>query len=106
LRAPLDVQELARSYTKEAVLALVQALDDPRHAVSAAVALLDRGWGRPTQHIAGDADTGPVHYTFSWEPATPEPQSQVAPVIDAPTSIDDTHSPAPLTLVWNGPETC
>jgi hypothetical protein len=109
LRAPLDVQELARAHTKEAVLALVQALDDPRHAVSAAVALLDRGWGRPTQHIAGDADAGPTHYTFSWGPATPEPQPEAPLVVDAPTDAGDltrSDAPRPLTLAWNAAETC
>jgi hypothetical protein len=95
----LDVQELARTHTKEAVEALVRGLDDPKHYVAAATALLDRGWGKPTQPIAGDEDR-PAAIVFSWAPASqPEPQ-----VIDAVTDADGTTSP--LTLVWNGPETC
>ena len=64
-RAPLDVQQLAREYTSEAVLALVEALRDPRHKVSAAVAILDRAWGRPQQQISGDANR-PLAVDFRW----------------------------------------
>lgn len=46
-RAELDVQALAREYTPQAIATLVKALDDERLCVSAAVHLLDRGWGRP-----------------------------------------------------------
>jgi hypothetical protein len=104
-RHEVNVQALARTFTEAAVLTLVECLADPKHKVAAAVALLDRGWGRPTQHIAGDEDR-PAAIVFSWAPATPEPQPQAAPVIDAATSTDDTHSSAPLTLVWDGQETC
>jgi hypothetical protein len=52
----LDVQQLARSFTEQAVLTLVEALRDPRLKVQAAVAILDRGWGRPvTPVVANDA---------------------------------------------------
>ena len=44
-----DIQELARAHSPEAIRALVAALADPRSRVAAAVALLDRGYGRPTQ---------------------------------------------------------
>ena len=44
-----NVEELARQYTEEAVLALSEALKDPRSRVAAAIALLDRGYGRPAQ---------------------------------------------------------
>jgi hypothetical protein len=96
----LDVQELARAHTKEAVEALVRGLGDPKHYVAAATALLDRGWGKPTQPIANDEER-PVAIHFSWASAAPEPQPQAAPIIDAPSS-DDTRSdaPRPLTLAW------
>lgn len=32
------------------MLRLVKALDEPRNAVQAAVALLDRGWGKPKEY--------------------------------------------------------
>ena len=50
-------QDLARNYTAEAVETLVAALRSPRERVPAAVALLDRGWGKPPQAIVG-ADGG------------------------------------------------
>jgi len=47
-----DVQELARQHTPQAIQALVEALKDPKQKVSAACALLDRAYGRPTQSLA------------------------------------------------------
>ena len=55
-----DVTELARAHTADAIRALVEALKRPKEAVPAAIALLDRGWGRPTQTIAADSATSPI----------------------------------------------
>lgn len=71
-KAALDVQELARAHTPDAIRALVDALNSPRERVSAAVALLDRGWGKPTQRIAGEADGPPLAIDFKWADATPQ----------------------------------
>jgi hypothetical protein len=49
-----DVQALARQHTERAILTLVESLDDPKLKVQAAVALLDRGWGKPVQEIASE----------------------------------------------------
>lgn len=35
--------------------------------VSAAQALLDRGWGKPVQPVDGDGEGGPVELTVSWQ---------------------------------------
>lgn len=51
-----SLQELARQHTEEAVMALVKSLKDPKVRVPAACALLDRGWGRPKQHIEATGD--------------------------------------------------
>jgi hypothetical protein len=55
-----DIRSLARSHTKSAILALagVMRAKDATHAarVSAATALLDRGWGRPPQAIQNGED--------------------------------------------------
>jgi hypothetical protein len=59
-RAVVNVQELARTYTEQAVHTLVDALRDPKLKVQAACALLDRGWGKPTQTIAADPATSPI----------------------------------------------
>lgn len=69
-KAALDVQELARAHTPDAINALVAALANPRERVSAAVALLDRGWGKPTQPLAGDRNA-PLAIDFRWADATP-----------------------------------
>jgi hypothetical protein len=48
-RKPLidDIHALARQHAPEAIQALVDALKDPDRAIPAAIALLDRGYGRP-----------------------------------------------------------
>jgi hypothetical protein len=95
----VNVQELARTHTEAAVRTLAECLNDPKHRVAAAIALLDRGWGRPLQVVGGDEER-PVAVQFSWAPATPEPQPEAAAVIDAATDADDTRSAAPLSLIW------
>ena len=78
-KAALDIQALARQHTPDAINALVAALANPRERVSAAVALLDRGWGKPTQPLAGDADAAPLVVDFRWADATPA-QSTPEPI--------------------------
>lgn len=53
-RPKSHVVAMARKHTQAAIDALVTALDNPRERVPAAVALLDRGWGRPSQPVEGD----------------------------------------------------
>lgn len=48
---PTLASVLARRHTDAAIERLVKALDEPRHAVAAAVALLDRGWGKPKEQV-------------------------------------------------------
>jgi len=64
------VRDLARAFTPQAIATLVTIMDQdnaPASArVAAAEALLNRGWGRPTQPIAGDEDVGPVEIVVSW----------------------------------------
>jgi HEAT repeat protein len=52
-KAEGHVRDLARAQTERAIKALVVALNDTngRVRVAAAIALLDRGWGRPTQEV-------------------------------------------------------
>jgi HEAT repeat protein len=56
-KAEGHVRDLARAQTTNAIQTLVEALEDPngRVRVAAAMALLDRGWGRPTQVIEEQA---------------------------------------------------
>jgi hypothetical protein len=48
---PKGIEALARQHTEAAIKALVAALSRPKEAVPAAIALLDRGWGKPRQTI-------------------------------------------------------
>lgn len=52
-KASIDIRSLARSHTKTAISTLAGIMrepDSPAAArVAAAIALLDRGWGRPQQ---------------------------------------------------------
>ena len=53
-----EIKELARGHTGEAIETLVSIMSNPKVApaarVSAANSLLDRGYGKPPQHITGE----------------------------------------------------
>lgn len=57
-KAPIEIKSLARSHTETALNTLAGIMrqpDAPAAArVSAATAILDRGWGKPTQPLSGD----------------------------------------------------
>lgn len=58
-KATRDIKEIARTYTAEAMETLVRLLqreDAPAAQLGAAKEILDRGYGKATQIIAGDAD--------------------------------------------------
>lgn len=69
------VRELAREHTEAAIKALVDSLADERLKVSAAQALLDRGWGKPTQHIAGDDESDPINLVHRIERVIVKPEN-------------------------------
>jgi len=56
-----DIREIARAHTATAIDTLVSVLEDakanPSARVSAANALLDRGWGRPAQTLRATIDS-------------------------------------------------
>src|SRR5215470_7364612 len=55
-----EIRELARQHTDAAINTLVEIAERGKSEsarVAAATALLDRGWGKATQHLAGDPDT-------------------------------------------------
>jgi hypothetical protein len=67
------VRELARSYGDEALETLVKIMRDKRASTTgragAAVAILDRGYGKPTQPVEGLLN---AHYAISDKPLSPE----------------------------------
>ena len=68
-KSDMDVEQLAKQHTPQAIAALVMALKYPRERVPAATALLNRGWGMPRQQIAGDANA-PLIVDFRWADST------------------------------------
>jgi hypothetical protein len=61
LRAERSAAERARDFTEDAIKALVHALRVPTTRVPAAVALLDRGWGRPDVRIHAQSESTVLH---------------------------------------------
>jgi hypothetical protein len=63
-KATAGLRDLARKYTDGALETLSTIMDDknaPAAArVSAANALLDRGYGKPSQVLSGDEEGGPI----------------------------------------------
>lgn len=61
--ASKTLKELAREYTPQALETLAQIMtagDSESARVSAANAILDRGYGKPSQVLAGDEDGGAI----------------------------------------------
>ena len=62
-RAPTEIRSLARSHTNMAIKILAGIAKDGTNEaarVSAAVALLDRGWGKPPQAHTGAEGEGNI----------------------------------------------
>ncbi|MGA7805559.1 hypothetical protein [Bradyrhizobium sp.] len=82
-RAILDIQARARRHTAAALKALAAIMKNeeaPAAArISAAQALLDRAWGKPTQPMSGDEDGDPINVLTRIErvivPAKPAEQT-------------------------------
>lgn len=59
-KAKADIRSLARAHTAAAISTLAGIMRQPKAPaaarVSAASALLDRGWGKPTQPLSNDGD--------------------------------------------------
>src|SRR5204863_7308561 len=58
-----DIRDLAREHTETAINTLVQIAESGKQEsarVAAASALLDRGWGKPTQPLSGDLAMPPI----------------------------------------------
>jgi hypothetical protein len=60
-KSDIEIKELARAHTVEAIERLLQVIrgDNDRAAVAACSIILDRGWGKVPQATTGDGD-GPL----------------------------------------------
>lgn len=76
-KTPLEIKSLARAHTGAAIKVLVGIMNqgEAPHAarVSAASAILDRGWGKPTQPLSGD-DENPLKIVQKIEIVIVDPQ--------------------------------
>jgi len=103
-RAALDVQELARAHTADAIQTLVDCLNDPKHKLAAACALLDRAWGRPPVfaevNTVGDQV---IRYDIRWADATTNSFPEDKPAtIDAAAprgDVEEVEGDGPI-VVW------
>ena len=70
-KAPSQIKSLARSHTESALKVLSgimnQADAPPAARVAAATALLDRGWGKPSQEHTGPGEDGEHLLTVTWQ---------------------------------------
>jgi len=62
-----EMRAAARAHTADALKALVEALSDNKLKVAAAQALLDRGWGKAVQAMAGAGGQGRVEMVIRWQ---------------------------------------
>jgi hypothetical protein len=64
-KAPIEIRSLARSHTASAIKTLAGIMNEKKAPaaarVSAAQALLDRGWGKAPQPLDGDGEGGPIN---------------------------------------------
>jgi hypothetical protein len=69
-KASTEIRSLARAHTDSALKVLAGIMNQteapPAARVAAANSLLDRGWGKAAQIIAGDENDGPVKLEISW----------------------------------------
>jgi hypothetical protein len=79
--------------------------DNAAVQVAAMRELLDRGFGRATQHVAGADDAPPVSVEFLWAPAMPQQPEAAsrseATTISAVADDDDGGNVVPL-VTWSG----
>jgi len=57
----LDASALARQHAPAAIDALVRGLRDPKHYPQCAVALLDRGFGKPAMTVHAEHNVSVLH---------------------------------------------
>jgi hypothetical protein len=73
-KAPIEIRSLARSHTASALKTLAGIMSDKTAnasaRVSAAQALLDRGWGKPEQKIDADVKHSFVDFLKSLDERT------------------------------------
>ena len=79
-KASADIRTLARSHTETAIKVLAgimnQSKAPPASRVAAAQALLDRGWGKAAQAMAGPDGESPPELIITYRDPTKEGKSE------------------------------
>jgi hypothetical protein len=87
----VEVKELAREHAAEAIQTLVSIMNDPKSApaarVSASNSLLDRGYGKPPQHITSESGTSYVALLPEVAKSTAEWEASVQRMIAPPSGL-------------------
>jgi hypothetical protein len=86
-KATAGIKALAQPYGAPAVAELARlagltgapGAQNEATRVAALKELLDRGFGRATQHVAGDDEAAPVSITFHWADAVAEQHPETEP---------------------------
>lgn len=88
-RVTADIKKLAQTYGPEAVDTLADIMQDKSHPPAARVAaakeLIDRGFGKATQPIAGDPDMAPIgisHKTVDYSKLSKEALREIVAASD------------------------
>ena len=95
-RTSYEIQAVAREYGPRCIeiLAQMAGLTDELPAAAEAVRLaalkelLDRGFGRATLPLSGDAASGPTSILIEWAPASTEPAHEPAAINGAAVAAD------------------
>ena len=93
-----DIAPYARQHGRRAIDTMVACLRDPKWKLPAAIALLDRGYGKPTQTILGNPDQ-PLAIDIVWAPAH---TVRVSIPVDTEAN-EKTIDAQPLDVVWRRP---
>lgn len=106
-KTPTNIKSLARSHTESVIRRLAKIVTSPKSsdtaAVAAGTALLDRGWGKAAQIVAGDPDN-PVHIKAN--ALTDKELARRVALILSNAQQDDTPAlPAPVTVAVEGTDT-
>src|SRR3954453_24205308 len=84
-----EIKEIAQQYGPAAVAALAQlagltkgrpGAESETARIAAMKEILDRGYGRPTQALVGEAGSTPLLIDFRWADAPEQPTSAPEPV--------------------------
>jgi len=67
-----EVKALARANAPQAMQTLIDIMTngEPKLALQAANAVLDRAYGKPVQAIVGDDDAPPIRKVLTWKHST------------------------------------